>query len=46
MKGGDAQWNVQNNTKDNLNWRDQNHNIYNIYSEKASSNEKCKRYTV
>jgi len=32
MKSGDAQRNVQNNSKDNMNWRDQN--IYNIYSKK------------
>jgi len=28
MKSADAQRNVKKNTLDNLNWRDQNHNIY------------------
>jgi len=32
MKSGDAQRNVQKNTKDNLNWIDQSQNIYNIYN--------------
>jgi len=34
MKSGDAQRNVQKNTEYNLKYRDQNHNIYNIYSKK------------
>jgi len=33
MKSGDAQRNVQKNTIDSMNWRDQNQNIYNIYSK-------------
>jgi len=32
-KSGHAQQNVQKNTKDTMNWRDQNPNIYNIYSK-------------
>jgi len=42
MKSGDAQRNVQKNTTDNLNWRDQNPNIYNIYSKKTQ--QKYKKY--
>jgi len=34
MKTGDAQRNVQNNYTDNTNWRDQNQNIYKMYSKK------------
>ena len=32
MKSADAQRNVQNNAEDNLNWRNQNQNIQNIYN--------------
>jgi len=39
MKSGDSQRNVQKNTKDNLNWRDQNQNIYNIYNIYSKMNE-------
>jgi len=41
MKSVDAERNVQKNTIDSINWRDQNQNIYNIYSKKKTSrNEK------
>jgi len=33
MKSGNAQQNLQKNTIDNINWRDQNENIYNIHSK-------------
>jgi len=46
MKSGDAQRNVQKNTTDNMNWRDTNGNIYNIYrKENTSRNEKISAHT-
>jgi len=33
MNSGDVQKDVQKNATDNTNWRDQNRNIYNIYSQ-------------